>query len=151
MAKYVLGLDAVKKRFFPLMSQIGINYRDSSLSRHGGGGEEFHVRAGDRMPYFLLDGVSVYDLLREPRFHLLTFSDGQSDSRAARGEVERRHAPLVDHHVVPLYPRVAEIYGTDRTFDVLLRPDNHIGFISRDNAAGALGDYLSETIGRPHA
>jgi hypothetical protein len=132
------------------MSQIGINYRDSSLSRHGGD-EEFQIKAGDRMPYFLLDGGSVYDLLREPKFHLLTFSDGRSDYQTARGEVESRHARLVDYHVVPLYPRVAEIFGTDRSFNVLLRPDNHIGFISRENAAGALGDYLSGAVGRPHA
>ena len=149
MAKYILSFDAVKKRFFPLMSQIGINYRSASLSRHGGD-EEFNVRAGDRMPYFLLDGRSVYDLLRQPVFHLLTFSDGQSDHQTTRDEVESGRARLADYHVVPLYPHVAEIFGTDRPFNVLLRPDNHVGFISREPAARALGDYLREVIGRPH-
>lgn len=150
MAKYILGLDAVRKRFFPMISQIGINYRDGSLSRHDGDGE-FAVKAGDRMPYFLLDGHSVYDKLRQPKFHLLTFSDGQSDYGAAGAEAGGEYAGAVDHHVVPLYPRVAEIFGSDEPFSVLLRPDNHVGFITRETSPGALGAYLSEVIGRPHA
>jgi 2-polyprenyl-6-methoxyphenol hydroxylase-like FAD-dependent oxidoreductase len=75
MAKYILSFETVRKRFFLLISQIGINYRDSSLSAHAGD-REFDVKAGDRMPYFLVDGKSIYDKLREPKFHLLTFSDG---------------------------------------------------------------------------
>ena len=72
MAKFILSIDAVKKRFFPLISQIGITYRDSSLSAHDGD-EHFKVRAGDRMPYFVVDGRSIYDRLRAPTFHLRQF------------------------------------------------------------------------------
>ena len=75
MARFILSIDAVKKKFFPLISQIGITYRESSLSRHDGD-RDFEVRAGDRLPYFLLDGHSIYDKLRAPKFHLLIFSDG---------------------------------------------------------------------------
>jgi len=38
LAKYILAFDAVKERFFTMISQIGINYRDSSLSSHDGDG-----------------------------------------------------------------------------------------------------------------
>ena len=100
MAKYILSFDAVKKRFFPLMSQIGVNYRGASRSRHGGD-EGFKIKAGDRMPYFLLDGRSVYGLSRRPVFHLLTFSDGQRDYQATRDEVESGHSRLADYHAVP--------------------------------------------------
>ncbi len=88
MAKFILSLDAVKKRFFPLISQIGITYRDQSLSAHDDD-DDFEFKAGDRMPYFLIDGKSIYDKLREPKFHLLTFSDGESVS-AGQVEVVRQ-------------------------------------------------------------
>lgn len=146
MAKYILSFDAVKKRFFPLISQIGINYRDGSLSRHEGD-EEFEVRAGDRLPYFLFEGKSIYDKLREPRFHLLTFSDGESDYQTVRSEIESEYGSIVDYNVVPLYAHVAEIFGSEKPFNVLLRPDNYIGFISQETSLSALRAYFNEVIG----
>lgn len=146
MAKFILSFDVVKARFFPLISQIGINYREGSLSRQDET-EEFDIKAGDRMPYFLIDGQSVYDKLREPKFHLLTFSDGQSDYQATGNEIEREYADLVDYHVVALYPRVTEIFGTTRPFNVLIRPDNYIAFISQETTTSALKNYLNEVIG----
>jgi 2-polyprenyl-6-methoxyphenol hydroxylase-like FAD-dependent oxidoreductase len=135
MAKYILGIEAVRKRFFILISQIGIRYRDGSLSEHEGDGE-FAVKAGDRMPYFLVDGESVYDDLRAPRFHLITFFDGRD-----LGELEE-YAHLFDHHVMPLSPEALEAFGAAKPFQVLLRPDNYIGLISADTSSGPVTDYF---------
>jgi hypothetical protein len=145
LAKYILSIEAVRKRFFLLISQTGINYRSSSLSAHEGDGE-FAVKAGDRMPYFLVDGKSIYDKLREPRFHLLTFSDGQSDYQRESDEIESEYNLLVGHYVIPLYPHVAEVFGLDKPFNLLLRPDNYIGFISLETGLNRLRIYLSEFI-----
>jgi len=145
MAKFILSFDVIKKRFFPLISQIGINYRDSSLSGHDGD-EEFEVKAGDRMPYFLVDGKSIYDQLREPKFHLLSFSDGEDDYQQA-GEIESKYGHLLDRHVVPLYPQVTAVLGASKPFTVLLRPDNYIGFISSETSSSRLVNYLKEVIG----
>ncbi|MCU1263968.1 MAG: Pentachlorophenol monooxygenase [Acidobacteria bacterium] len=140
MAKFILSFDAIKKRFFPLISQIGITYRGSSLSEHDGD-EDFAVKAGDRMPYFLLDGKSVYDRLREPKFHLLTFSDSERDYQP---QTEIVAAVPIDSHVIPLSPHVAEVFGVDRSFNLLLRPDNYIAFISSDISPARLATYLKE-------
>ena len=137
MAKYILSIEAVRRRFFILISQIGIRYRDSSLSAHEGD-DDFEVKAGDRMPYFLVDGKSIYDQLRAPRFHLISFS---SDPGSQLGEIGS-YTNLVDRHVVPLNAQVIEIFGTDKSFHVLLRPDNYIAFISPDTSLGAVTDYL---------
>jgi hypothetical protein len=147
MAKFILSIDAVKKRFFPLISQIGITYRESSLSLHDGD-RGFEFKAGDRMPYFLVDGKSIYDLLREPRFHLLTFADGSDDHHSVREEIETKYAHLIDHNVIPLYPHVAEIFGRDKSFSLLLRPDNYIGCISPQASPDRLLTYLKEIIGK---
>jgi hypothetical protein len=143
-------VDVIKKRFFRLISQIGINYGDSSLSDHDGD-QEFEVKAGDRMPYFLVDGKSIYNKLSEPKFHLLTFSDGASDyvgdSQRRAGEIGSKNADLIDHYVIPLYPHVAEVFGIEKPFNVLLRPDNYIGFISLETSSNRLSTYLKEVVG----
>jgi hypothetical protein len=91
VAKHILGLDSVKKFLFPLISQIGIHYRHSSLSQHAGD-ENFKVKAGDRMPYVLVDGKSVYDKLHQPKFHLLALSDVEGNFQALKTELGSRYA-----------------------------------------------------------
>ncbi|HMG74410.1 MAG TPA: FAD-dependent monooxygenase [Pyrinomonadaceae bacterium] len=140
MAKYILSIEAIRKKFFIMISQIGIRYRDNSLSRHDGD-DDFEVKAGDRMPYFLVDGKSIYDRLRAPKFHLVSFSE--DDRRGEPGEIGS-YADLVDHHVVPLNAQVMEIFGTNKPFNVLLRPDNYISYISPDTSPRAVIDYLRE-------
>jgi 2-polyprenyl-6-methoxyphenol hydroxylase-like FAD-dependent oxidoreductase len=132
---------AFSRRVFPLISQIGITYRDRSLSDHAGGAG-FKVRAGDRMPYFLIDGQSIYDHLREPKFHLLTFSDGRDDEQKVRDEVEREYAGLVDYNGFALDSRAKEVFGTDKPFAILLRPDNYIGFVAAEFSPDKLRAYL---------
>lgn len=146
IAKYILSFDTVKKFFFPLISQIGINYRHSSLSKHEGD-ENFEVKAGDRMPYFLVDGESVYDKLNQPKFHLLVFSDGKSSCQELKTELENEYAELIDVNIIALYPPVAEVFGADKSFSVLLRPDNHIGFITMETSPHELRAYLKKFVG----
>lgn len=149
MARFILSIDAVKKKFFPLISQIGITYRESSLSMHDGD-REFEVRAGDRLPYFLLDGHSIYDRLRAPKFHLVTFSDGLTGEAVDRGEITDeigiKYADLLDQYRVPLNPQIADLFGTDKTFQVFLRPDNYIAYISSGTSPQRLVTYLNEII-----
>ncbi|HEX8088826.1 MAG TPA: FAD-dependent monooxygenase [Blastocatellia bacterium] len=148
VAKYILSFDAVKKFIFPLISQIGINYRHSSLSQHAGD-ENFQVKAGDRMPYFMASGESIYDKLRQPKFHLLAFSDGQSEHQGLKAELEQEYGSWIDFSVIRLQSQVAEIFGTDQPFSLLLRPDNYIGFISTKTALEEMKVYLDEFAGRP--
>lgn len=150
MAKYILSIESVRRRFFLMISQIGITYRDTSLSLHrparSEGDREFDVKAGDRMPYFLVDGKSIYDRLRSPGFHLLTFSDGDLDYQTERRELENKYGDLIDHHVIPLYPHVVELFDRDEPFNVLLRPDNYIAFITAETSLSSVDAYLSEVI-----
>lgn len=148
LAHVIMGMDIVKKQFVPMITQISINYRDSELSEHDGDAS-FSVKAGDRLPYFLVDGSSVYDRLREPKFHLLTFSDGESNYRALTSEIEGAFASQVDSLVVPLNPRVVEAFGSDKPFHVLLRPDNYIGFLSLEHPLERLRSYLGRICFAP--
>ncbi len=56
------------------------------------------------------------------------------------------HSSLVDEFTIPLYPHLAEIFGTTKSFQILLRPDNYIGFISADTSAKRVETYLKQKI-----
>ncbi|HRH44893.1 MAG TPA: FAD-dependent monooxygenase [Pyrinomonadaceae bacterium] len=137
-----LSIEAVRKEFFRTISQIGINYRRHVLSQHIGD-EDFNVKAGDRLPYFLVNGASIFDNLREPKFHLLVFSDGESDFHEIKNNVESK---TFDFHLIPIYPQVEEIFGSEKPFMILLRPDNYISFISAEISWDKVKSYFDEVI-----
>ncbi|NMG09443.1 pentachlorophenol monooxygenase [Brasilonema sp. UFV-L1] len=145
LASFVTQFSAAKEFLFPMVSQIGLNYRDSSLSKHQGD-HDFEVKAGDRMPYFLVDGANVYDKLCAPKFHLLIFSDGEHGYQDLKSELEKEYGDLIDFQVIALYPRVVEIFGKNQPFKVLLRPDNYIGFISTEVSLEDLKAYLNTFV-----
>ncbi|MEV5488181.1 FAD-dependent oxidoreductase [Streptomyces bobili] len=102
--------------------QLGLGYRQSSLT------EETRtapgpVRAGDRAPDALLDGVRLFDVLRGPHWTLV-----------AVGVAE---APALPERVRVVRARAQESYGRGL---FLVRPDGYVGW-GGDQAAG-LTDYL---------
>lgn len=148
LAGFVTQFSAAKEFLFPMVSQIGLDYPDSSLSQHQGE-REFEVKAGDRMPYFLVDGANVYDKLREPKFHLLIFSDGKYGYGSLKSNLETEYGNLIDFNVIPLYPRVTEVFGTSQPFMVLLRPDNYIGLITSETSLSKINLYFNRIADCP--
>lgn len=145
VANLLVGLDSVNQYIFPLISQIGITYRERALSVDTA--EEFQVKAGDRMPYFTIDGESVYDCLHAPTFHLLTFTHDLETLEETRESIEEELPNMVDYHVFRLTEYVDELFGTNKAFTVLLRPDNYIGFLSSKDPLAQLRAYFDGTIG----
>jgi len=128
-----------------LVSQIGIHYRHGSLSSHAGD-EDFAVKAGDRMPYFLVDDASIYDRLRQPKFHWLVFLDEDSDYREWKAEIENAYTELMDVNIIRLHPAVSKIFGAHTPCCMLLRPDNHIGFITTETSPDRIRTYLDTRL-----
>jgi 2-polyprenyl-6-methoxyphenol hydroxylase-like FAD-dependent oxidoreductase len=143
VAKYAIGRDLVGKNIFSAISQIRINYRSNSLSNHASD-KDFQVKAGDRMPYFLIDGKSIYEQLHAPKFHLLVFSDSEQEVRDLWQELES--VDLIGFKVIPLNPQILEIFGTDRPFQLLLRPDNYIGFLSAKASLVDVRAYMQASL-----
>ena len=141
VAQFLFSLDVVKRFVFPRISQIAINYRDGSLSKAIG---TFDVKAGDRMPWFELEGRSIYDDLHEPMFHLVIFSDGTSDIPTLPDDLVQRWNGRIDSHFYPLDEAVKEAFGCGHSFFVILRPDNYIGLISGDFAPKLVENYLAK-------
>ncbi|MGF1479317.1 MAG: FAD-dependent monooxygenase [Cyanophyceae cyanobacterium] len=149
LASVVTRFDGAREFLFELVSEIGLNYRHSSLSQHQGSRAErlrhrhFEVKAGDRMPYFLVNGASVYDSLRAPKFHLLIFTDGEHSVQELQPKLNQEYGHWLDYTVIPLYPRVVELFGLSQPFQVLLRPDNYIGMVSTSLSWKDLKTYFS--------
>lgn len=141
VANFVINLGLAKRFLFPLISQIGINYRKSSLSV---GGEGFKVKAGDRMPWFEVEGVSVYERLSDPVFHLIIFHDGKAEIPPLSDELMKKWPDRIDSTVIPLYPAIAETFGATRSFYVILRPDNYIGTVSDEFSPELVESYLGK-------
>jgi len=149
VASFMVNLDSVNQFIFPLISQIGISYRERALSAETS--DQFEVKAGDRMPYLLIDGQDVYESLKAPKFHLVTFSNERDANDSQREEIETKFANVIDYHAFALTDDVAEIFGANKPFWVLLRPDNYIGFLSTEEPIAELTNYFATVIGRPQA
>lgn len=144
VAKFLFNLDRVRKTLFLLISQIRINYRNSSLSQHYQEAD-FKVKAGDRMPYLTIDGESIYSRLHQPKFHLLVFLKTESDLQALNLDWIARYNNFVEIITTSINSQVVEQFGTqDNTFYILLRPDNYIAFVSTEISSNMLRIYLNK-------
>ena len=141
VANFALSFDAVKEIVFPLVSQIGISYSESSLSKTVG---NFDVKAGDRMPWFEIGGRSIYDDLHAPMFHLLIFSDDSVAMPPLSSELLQKWNGRIDSHFYSLNESAKEAFGCGHSFFVILRPDNYIGLISDDFSPGLVAAYLAK-------
>ncbi|MBW4528591.1 MAG: FAD-dependent monooxygenase [Phormidium tanganyikae FI6-MK23] len=139
----LIKLNPVKQFLFSLISQIGIQYRHSLLSQHAGDAS-FNVKAGDRMPYFLVAGQSIYDKLRQPKFHLLMFSKTPSDFDALKTELENWDTKWLDFNNILLEPQVAVVFGMNQAFSVLLRPDNYVALMSTETSLRPIKTYFEQ-------
>lgn len=139
LAGLMTSIGAIRTRLFTMISQIGINYRGDWLSQETED-ERGDAKAGDRLPYFLVDGQSIFDKLKQPGFHLLIFSNRSRHEFC--DEFQKNFGHLGDCQVVPIDARVSEIFENEEDFVVLLRPDNHIAFISSEISLIPVRDYL---------
>jgi len=139
LAGLMTSVDAVRKRLFTLISQIGINYQGDWLSQETDD-EQGDVKAGDRLPYFVVNGKSIFDKLKQPKFHLLIFSKGKH--QAFCDEFLKNFGHISDCQVIPIDSHISRIFENEEEFAVLLRPDNYIAFISSDISLVPVREYL---------
>ncbi|MGV3525057.1 MAG: FAD-dependent monooxygenase [Candidatus Sericytochromatia bacterium] len=134
LAPALLAVPLVRRQLFPLVSQTGIHYRHSPLSQAKR--LPFACKAGDRLPYFRLDGHSIYARLQAPVFHLLLFAQ----TEAALPPLTQALLPWKDHvqiHALPLTADLKQLFHSTRPFLLLLRPDHHIALLSQDLSGAA--------------
>ena len=124
-AALALRFEAFRQFAFGTVSQIGIAYPDSPLSRSAAPLPAGAPRPGDRFPWI----DDVYALLDDTCFNLVVV--GQP-APALDGSV-RVHALTTDRLPAPSY--------------YLLRPDGHVGLAGASVDVDAVTRYLAATLG----
>ena len=117
---------------FRTLSQIQWSYKKCSIAEHKSI-QKLKFIAGHRLPYILINDVSVYKLLTEPAFHLLIIGDTKPIS--VRSEF-----------VKTIFLGMEEWAGLGVTqpLYILVRPDNYIGLLADEMNEEILNNYLQQ-------
>jgi hypothetical protein len=148
MAALAMKRQSVKRAAFMTLSQIGIRYRESSLSQNLGAMPDHAPHAGDRFPWlrlkFYAEGPreDLFDKLDDTRFHLLVFGQRAPDEAVLPlGDMLQVHAiPSDSENDLAL---TAASIGSPSYF--LLRPDGHIGLAGKVFQEGDLRQWLARS------
>ena len=141
----------VRTLAFRTISQIGIRYRNSPLSRTVAGPKADGPHAGDRFPWLQLAFEAggpprdLYSRLDDTGFHLLVFGQPEAGPEAARQL--RTGAVAVDVTVVPADAAnelILKRAGIAQPSFFLLRPDGHIGLAGDRLDIAAIRRYLGD-------
>jgi 2-polyprenyl-6-methoxyphenol hydroxylase-like FAD-dependent oxidoreductase len=122
LAGFITKSSFVRKKIFPMISQTGITYLPDRLVLAS---RVAKVKAGIRMPHFVLpDGKQIFDCLTRPLFKLLFFGTnaGKNPGNGFKPGVE-----YMSFTEIPVH-----LFGGEKDFYILLRPDNHIAYIGKD-------------------
>ena len=129
VAAFAMKSMRARRAAFLTLSQIGIRYRESSLSQNLGSVPESAPHAGDRFPWLRLKFQAqgpredLFQRLDDTRFNLLVI--GQQAAAAAS-----LHSDMLEVHAVPLDAEnnaALAAASIPSPSYYLLRPDGHIG------------------------
>jgi len=139
------ALRASRRYLFGAISQIVVNYEDSTLSEGTAG----NVKGGDRLPWIPLDGERG---ARRDNFAALRTLDWQVH---VYGEPGAEVARLCNDRQLPLrvfaWHREMRHAGLARNGLYLVRPDGYVALADRDARAATLRSYLDARRLRPLA
>jgi 2-polyprenyl-6-methoxyphenol hydroxylase-like FAD-dependent oxidoreductase len=129
-------------------NQLGLNYRDSSLSWNldaPGAGDSSGVRAGDRAPDSPCpDGTRLFDVFRGPHATLLGMG---TSCREAVAQVDS--AGIAGLRTLDIQER-PPAYGYTEDALVLVRPDGYVGLVTTAYDSAGVLKYL-DFLQAPHS
>lgn len=129
--KFVFRQNFIRPVMFKTLSQIGWTYKACSLSQHNSK-QSLKFRAGDRLPYVLVNNESIHKLLAEPVFHLLIIGE----------QPNLTPVEWVKPVTLPVEPW--KHLGVTRPLYILVRPDNYIGLVADKTDEGKLTAHLQQ-------
>lgn len=146
----VLRHNGARQFLFSRISQIGIEYRASSLSH--GQGKAKALRAGDRFPWIELKSEDnslfcSFDLFREPGWTAICCATGKKARRAAREACDaiarKLNINLHFHAALPTGGKWRRVLSGSL---VLVRPDTFVGYIDHDMTEDAVAGYFKNHV-----
>ena len=146
-AAFALGLKPIQRFAFHTVSQIGIRYRRSPLSKTMDGLPASALRAGDRFPWLKLklkpDGSveDLFQLLDDKRFNLILIDQPSATS----GTLGLDHL-INTYEISSEFENGAELARKNIPHPsfYLLRPDGHIGLCGPLWESASVKSYISQ-------
>jgi 2-polyprenyl-6-methoxyphenol hydroxylase-like FAD-dependent oxidoreductase len=140
---------------FRLISQIGINYRKSSLSQDGSVGSfpRKAPRPGDRLPFATFHEnnklVNIQDKVKAPGFHLLLFSKNNCEEETkAIHDFADQYSEIIKIELISFSQSTRELYealGVRNGGYYVVRPDMYIAYRSASFDVERLKAFLNNT------
>ncbi len=145
----------IRHFFFRKISEIGIQYRESSLTHHASlGNFPFHSpKPGDRLPYILYneDGkeVNIHEKVKGTCFHLFIFTKHTSPDEIIK--VAENYTHLISIETIPYTSETSYLYerlGIENNGCYLIRPDMYIAYRSGKPEAEHFESYLQQYLNK---
>jgi 2-polyprenyl-6-methoxyphenol hydroxylase-like FAD-dependent oxidoreductase len=149
IAAFALSRERIQRAAFRVVSQIGIHYRTSPLSKSPEGLPTGAPRAGDRFPWLRLKFQAngpvedLFQRLDDTRLNLIVMGQpSPAEGALALGDLLRIHVIPVD----PINDAELARAQVPRPSFYLVRPDGHIGLCGVHPNAAAATRYVSEHL-----
>lgn len=133
VAASLFRLPPLRRRLFPILSQIGINYRNSPLSRGVAG----RIHGGDRLPWVPLGSdVDNFAPLASLTWQVHVYGEAPAGLEAACAELK---LPL---HQFTWQPAMSQ-HGLTRGASYLVRPDGYVALADPRGGPQSLREYFA--------
>jgi 2-polyprenyl-6-methoxyphenol hydroxylase-like FAD-dependent oxidoreductase len=149
IAAFAMSIQRIQKFAFRVVSQTGIHYRWSALSKTLEGLPSSGPRGGDRFPWLRLklqkDGLveDLFQRLDDREFNLIVIGPpSPSEEALGLGDLARIHA-IPDDPINDAELARAQI---PRPSFYLVRPDGHVGLCGGRLEAAAVRRYVAENL-----
>jgi 2-polyprenyl-6-methoxyphenol hydroxylase-like FAD-dependent oxidoreductase len=149
IAAFAVNRKAVQRMAFRTISQTGIRYRNSFLSKSLGGLPDTAPQAGDRFPWLRLKFAAngpvedLFQKLNDTHFNLVQIG------QPLRHQSALDLSELLRIHMVPSDPvndkELARVQIPRPSF-YLIRPDGYVGLCGTRLEAGGVRRYFSENV-----
>jgi len=155
--KFVWSRKNIRNEIFKLVSQIGINYRDSSLNLHLSNATK--IKAGDRLPYLKVfdekkqEETDLHEWCSKPGFTLIVF--GKFDEmflfNIARW-ITMKYPNMLNFFYLPPSGKNLDVFNAFEVSPhnqkaIIVRPDMYIGFMNDRVDMVLMDNYLKNVIG----
>ena len=147
----------IRAGFFKQVSQIGINYRASTISLDIS--QATHIKAGDRLPYLKVfdekkqEETDLHEWCGKPGFTLIVLGKvAEIDLFAIAKWITQKYPAVLNFFYLPQSAKnkpvfnAFEVHGKQGK-SLIVRPDMHIGFINDKIDMVLMDNYLRNVVG----
>lgn len=151
MLPILVKQQSIRHFFFRRISEIGIQYRKSSLSQHSSMGNfpTYAPKPGERLPYINYqeggEMINIQDKVKSNDFHLFIFSKHSSIDAISR--IAERYAHLLSFEIIQYSSGTDDLFkrfGIAESGCYLVRPDLYIAYRSAKPDADHFETYFQQ-------